>query len=222
MCLIILSKKGDAIPRNAMRIAFKNNGDGIGFSYSKEGRLIVQKGFTSFNSFYKEYRKTPHYPHVVHFRKSSQGNNSQDNCHPFLINENLSIVHNGCIFNTALYDKEKSDTRMLVEKILKPIFQINPNFLKSDYFPQLFRAAVKTGKFVFFDNNGDYLITGEELGHWTNDIWWSNYSYIADDNDWKFDSCDKFKIPKSDFLTRQEMGLSGIDEDEYFHNFMMQ
>lgn len=223
MCLLGFSKRGDQITRQSLRIGFENNGDGAGFAYAKDGELIVKKGFFSFNSFYEAYKESIGYPTIVHFRAASQGVVNAENCHPYSINNNLCIAHNGCIFNPKFKDIEKSDTRMLTENILTPIFNICPDLIKSNYFEKLFCSVIHTGKFIFLDNKDNYLIIGEDLGHWNNDIWWSNYSYEESMFGWiKGKTKNLFGLnAHNNFMEGKKLMRNQLmDSDEYYNQFM--
>ena len=143
--------------------------------YAVNGNLNVIKGFMYFRMFYKAFRLHerlhPNSLFVLHFRQATHGASIPDNCHPFFVNPNLAMVHNGILLNMG--SKDVSDTLMFVTNILQKLedrFLDNPKILEA-----IEKYAVESGsKFVFLDNAGKLTICNEKAGEWEKDIWYSN------------------------------------------------
>jgi hypothetical protein len=192
MCLAILKRPNATIPEHYLRLGFKNNDDGAGFVYAHNGKLITQKGFFNFDDFLAAYKTIP--PEAVaavHFRLATHGTIDERNCHPFAINEEFSIIHNGVIPNFGI-DGVLSDTGHYAEAFLRPIFNMfDRKELKklnlSDGSSDIVRAlhylifsSSSANKIVLVRANGQYRIFGEKYNGcgWINNVWYSNGSML--------------------------------------------
>ena len=72
-------------------------------------------------------------------------------------------------------DAKRSDTNMFNEKLLK---QLPSNFIRNSAIMNLIEESIGQSKLVFLDNEGRYVIANESLGHWVDNVWYSNDSYI--------------------------------------------
>lgn len=132
MCIIIAlppkSILGEKeITKETLEFSWRSNKDGAGFSYiflnkEKKPEINIIKGFFEFEDFYKAFQtKRNHHHHssfLVHFRFSTCGDISFDNCHPFYLQSKTSCVaHNGHIafFQNRKTDTGKSDSFLLAE-----------------------------------------------------------------------------------------------------------
>lgn len=184
MCIAILNTKGVTLKRELLNNCWKNNGDGAGLLYAKDGQMQVFKEMTSFDNFYDEYmrvRKEISKQNIVlHFRISTHGKVNETNCHPFLVHDYLGFVHNGMIYDVPT-SPDFSDTYMFNETILK---NFKPNFEYSEVMLDVLETYIGAGsKLVFLNSDDDYAIVNEKAGHWNMGCWFSNSSY-KQVNDW--------------------------------------
>lgn len=179
MCIAIYKPENIYVKKHTLQTCFNNHPDGAGFMVfdHKEGRLIVEKGFFSFRKFWKAYKKYKFYRAVIHFRYSTAGKIDHDNCHPFLVNENLGFVHNGTL-SVRMDKKEFSDTWHFNEHVLKSIVNDYPNAWMHKTMKQLIESFLtERNKLVFMDNEGNVTIYNEQLGTWDAECWFSNDTY---------------------------------------------
>ena len=147
--------------------------------YSHEGQLNIVKGFYHFRQFYKTYRIHERlYPasnFVIHFRIATSGLKDTDNCHPFMINDNLGFAHNGIFLNMGT--RYVSDTRMFMYTILR---KLPTDFLTNYEINKALNIYITVGycKLAFLDNLNNYTIINTKAGEWNKGIWYSNTSYI--------------------------------------------
>ncbi len=179
MCIVIVKTEKTDIPKEQLKESFDNNRDGSGYLFAMNGNLTIKKGFFVFNDFYDNYsrdmEKFNNPVSIIHFRITTHGITNKTNCHPFLINDGIGFAHNGMI-DFVDDHKKKSDTLMFKNEILS----ILPDgFIFNDSIMKLIEASIGTSKLAFLDNNGNYRIANEGLGHWNKDntIWYSNKSY---------------------------------------------
>src|ERR1051326_183971 len=128
MCLLIVKRPNITIPKYILENAFNANKDGCGFAFSKKNKLIIIKGLLNFEAFYNEFDKNQKgNPMLVHFRKKTNGNIDDENCHPFYINDKVAVAHNGTLENWTDAKKKKSDTLWFIEGILQPLIEKMPD-----------------------------------------------------------------------------------------------
>lgn len=135
MCVAIAKPRGVKLPeRDILKICFKNNPDGAGFVFNRNGKNHVYKGFFTFGDFWRaliacEIKDDE--GALIHFRVATHGGISKGTCHPFLICDNFEwmkmdacsflgdvMIHNGQL-NFFIPKPEISDSMMLAKKLYK-------------------------------------------------------------------------------------------------------
>ena len=177
MCLLILKKKDGHIKKESLQTAFNGNRDGVGYSFVRDGGIVTKK-FRKFSKFFKQYESdTLHNSEsnfIVHFRLSTHGTNDGTfNVHPFKVSNDLVFAHNGMI-NKVRADKKLSDTQVFNEDILQGL---PTDFLSYKATRDLIGEFIGHSKLVFLNSSNDFTIINEDLGHWADDVWYSNNSY---------------------------------------------
>jgi hypothetical protein len=172
MCVAIVSKPGAKLSDAVLQACFENNRDGAGFAYVNEsGKVAVEKGFFDFGEFLAAFRPVeervkPTGPMLVHFRISTGGGRTKENCHPYLFKHG-ALIHNGFFFPAV---GEESDTRMLTrvvgDKLAKGPVRIHKAALEQA-FGQHNKVAV-----LYADRSVEIL--NEKTGEWIEDNWFSN------------------------------------------------
>jgi hypothetical protein len=121
---------------------------------------------------------------AFHFRIATHGSKVERNCHPFHINENLAMMHNGVMRQMEKYiddDSDISDSEAFVDRYLKQAFSsIDITALQGGQpINDLFDVFVGASKLLFMDNEGEVAIVNERVGTWSKyglgkDMWFSN------------------------------------------------
>lgn len=195
MCIAIIKPKYKSISKDLLHRCWKNNPNGAGFMFSENEKLVVKKGYMKWETFWNDYnieqnKKGLKFDMVIHFRISTSGGITPENTHPFMVNKNLAMVHNGIISNCEVLNSNKPDTQNFIENILQ---KLPDNFLRNDVLVELISGYINASKLVFMDNNGKIDIINEQLGKWENGIWYSNDTYKFSYKSYvygnKFDDC---------------------------------
>jgi len=107
MCIIAIKPKKVKISNINLKNCWDNNPDGAGFMYSENNELIIEKGLMTFEDFSESYNKiNPENKDVViHFRYGTHGKVCKELTHPFSINSNLALVHNGIFDIDSIFPK---------------------------------------------------------------------------------------------------------------------
>lgn len=171
MCLIIASEIGEVPTTEILHNAYQNNKDGWGVVRAiGNGVLDVQKGFDE-TAFQHAMEACKGVPYVAHLRWATHGKVNTDNCHPFKVNRNLWMAHNGVI-PIQIRDKSRSDTWHFVEDIIKPAIKQGYDILP--YVATLEEIVGRSNKLAFLDVAGRVTLVNEKAGDWQAGIWYSN------------------------------------------------
>lgn len=180
MCLLIATTGSSRPSKKALRRAAKNNPDGFGFAVIGDGKIHTYRSM-DINSTISEYftarEEYPNSPSIFHLRITTHGATNVDNCHPFRVNDDVVLGHNGML--PIKEEDGKSDTRIFAEDWL-PEFDLVELLDTESGFKELENFA--TGSKLAFLNTSDLLrhslyIVNEHLGHWNEGVWYSNASY---------------------------------------------
>jgi glutamine amidotransferase len=178
MCIAILNVTG-ILPKESIINSWENNYHGAGFAYSDGTRIVIHKEDKDKDAFYKAYakhrKKNVDAKFLIHFRISTHGTITKDNLHPFLINKDVALIHNGMVdfFDHKASDK-RSDTRYLCEEFLA---KMPKGWHLSEGVHKFISEVGGYSKFVLLDIDNNHAIINEQSGHWFEDNWYSNNSY---------------------------------------------
>ena len=175
MCIAIVKPRGVSLAEDRLRLCFENNPDGAGFAIAKGGQVEIHKGFTTFEAFWRAYRKhcVDAHPALVHFRITTRGSSDPGNHHPFQLDAG-ALVHNGTINWLGKAGTGKSDTRLFAE-LLKD--------LTLDQLTRL-RPLVEHGtgwsRFAVLGHGGQFLVFNPEEWEQADGALYSNDSYLPE------------------------------------------
>jgi predicted glutamine amidotransferase len=178
MCIAINSPKGTSPTKGALETSFDYNPDGAGYCFAKNGKIIIRKGFFSFKSFLKSYQRDDiqGLNKLIHFRIATSGQVDKANCHPFLITDEVAMIHNGIIPHFG--NKKENDTLQFAKLVLRPIIKENGvKILLNSSIQKMIIDSIGNSKLAFLDNQGSSYIINEQKGHRHHKIWYSNDTY---------------------------------------------
>lgn len=134
MCVIVFKDNFASLPsENVLRQCFRNNPDGAGLAIIRPTSSLVEihKGFMDADSFI-DFAKSAVSPEDIaayHFRITTAGGTSPQNCHPFPVSEHVddlkalhvntrfAVVHNGILGKGK---GKLSDTQLYIRDRLAP------------------------------------------------------------------------------------------------------
>ena len=181
MCVVIAKPKGVQIRKKYLKNCYLSNLDGAGFMFVRDKKIVIRKGYFSFELFWEDYleaeQENTKSPFVIHFRIATSGGVNVLNCHPFKIDEHNAFAHNG-IFYSLPYTAELSDTQIFNNRILK---NLPVDWMRWVGIKELVQGFIKESgsKAVFLGDSKDVWICGEDEGDWFKGAWYSNDSYTA-------------------------------------------
>jgi hypothetical protein len=212
MCIAILNKNS-VLPIETIKNSFENNPDGAGLCAIIDGKLTYHKelnpkNYKGFYKIYAYYRSLTDLPMLLHFRIGTSGIKDERNIHPFPINRNMALIHNGMLSYNVI-NKDFSDTwhfTQLLKSLKSPARLLNKNSIEY----QMFSAFSKGSKIALLHTSGEFSIMNENSGKWDADNWYSNETYRA---------CDYRnvggKIVWNNSLNRSYNSLAGYGYDDY-------
>lgn len=180
MCIIIAKDKIGRLPTETeLRNSFNYNNDGAGFMYVDNGKVVIDKGYMTVDSFIKRYHtllnKYNNFNNkslVIHCRIGTSGKNNKGNTHPYpitddikklrtkhLTSEKIGIAHNGIIHGYGTVTG-LNDTQEYISKYLYPLYKHYKDFYKNK--DMLYQMELATNsKFIILDTTDTLYYVGE-------------------------------------------------------------
>lgn len=177
MCIAIANKNSKLIDEKTFITCWNANEDGFGMASIYKGKIVIDKEINSVKLAYEIYKnafmtRDKKTDVILHFRISTSGKIDIDNCHPFFVNKNFAMCHNGVL--SIKTTEKKNDTRIFIDCILNKL----PNdFPYIQAYKNLIQMAIGSNKFLFLDRKGKCIIFNESLGIQEDGNWYSNSSY---------------------------------------------
>ena len=182
MCIIVVKDNKTPLPKEKyLKNCFDNNPDGAGFMYLHHNKVVIDKGYMTYNSFLKRYNKLckkynnfKDLPLIMHFRIGTAGANSKENTHPYPITDDkrelhqtyiktsLGVTHNGIIqeYNPNKHQKDINDTQNFIINYLYPLYKNWSTFYKNEKILNGIED-ITNSKFAFLDNYGKIKLVGK-------------------------------------------------------------
>lgn len=180
MCLLIATTGTNRPSKKALRRAAKNNPDGFGFAVIGDGRIYTYRSMDiedTIKSYFDVRDEFPDSNSLFHLRITTHGATNISNCHPFRVNDDVVMGHNGTL--PIKEENGKSDTRIFAEEWL-PQFDLRELLDTQEGVTEL-ETFAGSSKLAFLNTSSDLrdslYIINEKYGHWDGGIWYSNGSY---------------------------------------------
>lgn len=188
MCIVAVIKEGASVSKKRLKEMFRNNPDGagIGFLDKNKNKIGISKGLFSFKELweiYKYIKENSKGDVIIHCRIATHGDINTEMCHPFFVNNNLMMAHNGIISDLKLpYIGEYSDTYLFNKYILK---ELNEGFEYNQAIMRMLEKCIGSyNKIAFLNSRGESFILNKKEWIIDDGVWYSNDSYRTDD-DWQ-------------------------------------
>lgn len=198
MCIAIAKISGVKCPSlDILRNCWDSNPDGAGFAFNDAGRVVIKKGFMTWNDFqtaWLRYSKRYDFDNrgvLIHFRISTHGGTNPQNTHPFPVISDTGMmqksecvcdyaaIHNGIITMTssqAYKERSVSDTLVFIRDYLSLIAQ-NKAWFKRRANIELINLLIDapSSKMAILNGRGEIIYTDGFTED--NGILYSNTSY---------------------------------------------
>lgn len=179
MCVAIVQQAHARLDRPALLAGWNQNPHGAGMAYVVDGKVRIDKGYMTYDSFLKAYEQAvDRYgstsAFLIHMRIRTSGDTDKHNTHPFAV-KGGAMIHNGILFTPtgkhAEGKKKPSDTKVVANTLHNLLVKEDIILAK----PEIERV-IGYNKFAFLYDDGEFVIMNEELGDWDRGIWYSNNS----------------------------------------------
>jgi len=228
LCIIAIKPSGVKMPNvKTIENCWYNNPDGAGFMYATGSYVHIEKGFMKLKSLKAALKRleksidTTNVPIVMHFRITTSGGTSPENCHPFPISEKLpllqmrkskaplAVAHNG-IIDIKPSQKDISDTMEYIINQLAPLYQLKKDFYKHEAGKKLIYNFIRS-KMAFLDATGRIetvgdFVTGED------GLLYSNNSFKARTIYYKWDFWEDYSFRW--YSSKNGKYMSWLTEDD--------
>jgi len=180
MCLLIATTGASKPSKKALKRAAVANPDGFGFAVIGDNKIYTYRSMDigkTISEYFTARDEFPNGDSIFHLRITTHGETNVENCHPFIVNDDVVMGHNGML--PIKEDNGRSDTRIFAEDWL-PEFDLGDLLDTQKGFQELETFA--SGSKLAFLNTSSLLrqslyIVNERLGHWNEGVWYSNNSY---------------------------------------------
>jgi glutamine amidotransferase len=178
MCLAIYKPATTLPDWDAYQSGHTSNDHSWGFSAVVDGRLVTCCGVGEFAEFREAFAPYADKQAIIHFRWATHGSKTHANCHPFLVSDDLAVIHNGVISINCNVHSDRSDTWHFNELVLRPMLSRDADFYSRADVIYTMEMAHRGNKFVFLRADGDFSIWNADDGKWETDgHWYSNSDY---------------------------------------------
>lgn len=169
MCQIIYVPPKGFFPWEHLKTIYDNNPDGFGMMWIEDGKVQYLKGLLSLNEIAKIIKHGPKTGVAYHFRYATRGIVDSENCHPFIIADDVGMMHNGTIANLAS-DGGASDTAKFAEALRYIYHAHDADYLFSSMFVDVAEDLIGSSNrvlFMGFDNEtGKRRVRFLNRGRW--------------------------------------------------------
>ena len=208
MCIIIVANKNKKIPNEHIKLASELNSDGFGISASVNNKLFVYKSI-SMNSddiikLYNSIRQVATGDIVLHFRLATHGDISDKLCHPFYVNKDLVMFHNGVMRDSISgyneHNKNESDTKAFVNNVLK---NFKKGFQNNETIMNMISTSVgEYNRLCFLDSTGNTTYTSSSKWVEYNGILYSNPDIFYEGINYRYINPATMEYTTEDFYDR--------------------
>jgi predicted glutamine amidotransferase len=180
MCIIIAKNKTNRLPsKKELEYCFDYNNDGAGFMYTDNGKVILDKGYMTKESFMaryktlcKKYNNFKDKCLVIHCRIGTAGTNSPQNTHPYALTKKINklhktytkasvgIAHNGIIMDYQPHDgKDINDTQNFIRTYMVQRAKEDKEFYKRQW-ERTQIEDITHSKFAILDKDDNLYLIG--------------------------------------------------------------
>ena len=239
MCIIIAKYKNGRLPKkDELKNSFEYNSDGAGFMYVNNGKVVIDKGYMTYENFIdrfdelcEKFNNFEDKSLVIHCRIGTSSSNTAKNTHPYPISHKerdlhkkyveteLGVAHNGIIqeYTPNWKNPSTNDTQEFILKYLSPLYDNYKEFYKNKYLMNGIEDIIKS-KLVFLDTDDKIYFVGknkfieEDTGlFFSNDSYRYSLKYLDDE----YIGSISFELYLNDqFIDDYEVDIPYYDEDD--------
>jgi hypothetical protein len=153
---------------------YSANPDGVGVMHSDGRKLSVSKFLPKNAAEVRQFiMSLPNDDRDValHFRLKTHGLIDMENCHPYRVNNDTWLAHNGVLHTGNAADPDKSDTWHFIDNYLS---SLPTDALHDKKFLALVGAFIGNNRFAIMSADGRLSVVNREQGIEAAGVWFSN------------------------------------------------
>ena len=179
MCVIIAKNKNDRLPsKKELKKCFEHNPDGAGFMYTDNNKVIIDKGYMTYEAFInryhelvKKYDKFEDKCLVIHCRIGTGGGNNPHNTHGYPLTNKISemqklhnkcdigLMHNGIIRDYEPKENWYNDTQEFIKEFVFNLLKFDKHFYRRQYFRDMIKDN-SNSKWAILDKEDNLYTCG--------------------------------------------------------------
>ena len=185
MCVIIHQPKGSYLTKDRAQRLWKINSDGGGFAFIDDEETIQTERAMEFTPFWTAFERArsafPQRDFLLHMRIATHGDTSLANCHPFDVDDETVMMHNGILSQVPDYKDGRSDTSIFVDEV---VAEMPKNWLDNPYLQDMMEEYIGYNKLAFLTTtagvNENVIILNRSMGSTVDGMWFSNTSGVPE------------------------------------------
>jgi hypothetical protein len=153
---------------------YKSNPDGVGIMYTNKSGLKITKALPLSIADARKFVETLPMDDrelAMHWRWKTHGDIDMINCHPYHVNANSAMMHNGILHTGNAADRSKSDTWHFIEDYLKTL---DDDMLHNAQFAGMVAEFIGDNRFALMSADGRLTVINKDQGVEHDGMWFSN------------------------------------------------
>lgn len=177
MCLLVKQPSTTAFTNDFLEDVYNKNSDGFGVMYAEGGKVHVYKclprSAQEMVDFYAKHAEGRDC--IWHARMQTHGDIDIDNCHPYMVTDDIYLAHNGVLSCGNNADRSKSDTWHFIRNIMRPALTAEPDLMLDPTWISFIGAMIgSSNKFGLVRADGHMVVINESSGVEFVGAWLSN------------------------------------------------
>lgn len=149
MCQILYVPPKGYFPWEHLDVIYENNSDGFGMMWVDDNRVKHIKGVFSYEEIRFMIKDGPKTGVGYHFRYATRGIVDEDNSHPFMISDDIGMMHNGTISKLKTL-QTVSDTAQFAKACVALYNEYGSEYIFSNTFLQAAEELVGENNRILF------------------------------------------------------------------------
>lgn len=182
MCILIHHDASTVFGPELLADFYSHNSDGFGLMYGDGNKIHIHKTLGSLEEITQLYQTVGIGREcIMHFRMQTHGDIDINNCHPYMVTDDIYVAHNGVLTAGNPINKTMSDTWHMIEYLIRPVALTNPDMIFSKEWIEYMSELIGTSnKLAFCHADGRIAITNYDYGVKHEGSWLSNtYAWSA-------------------------------------------
>lgn len=153
---------------------YESNSDGLGVMYTEHGALVTARILPKHHMEAREFLAAlpnDDRPLALHWRMRTHGAITLDQCHPYDVDEETALMHNGILDTGNAADVSKSDTWHFIADYMQ---DMGPDVLHNPGYLKMLGEFIGNNRFAIMSADGRLSVVNKDQGIEHDGVWFSN------------------------------------------------